>query len=222
MNVAEEKRVRELLDGLPIQEWGCADLSRLGDSAPARFPKALVILRSYYPDRPAPPLEDYDEAEFHERNAAAEESLLRSCSVVEGLLDELGIEYFRPSGQDEDTLSACVQSKTAATLAGLGFVGRNAMLVSTRLGPLVGLASILVSRGPEAGTPVTSSECFDCGLCVAVCPARAITGGIWSPGCGRERLLDAFSCNSWRVAHRKLIGRKHACAICAFACPAGR
>ena len=69
--------------------------------------------------------------------------------------------------------------KTVATRAGLGWIGRNALLVTREFGPALRFSSILTDAPLEAAKPVDESSCGDCGECVRYCPrgrSRARSG----------------------------------------------
>jgi len=214
--------IKTLLDGLGLAAWGVADLSVLGESGPWGYGSALVLVAPLFTGAEAPTLESYDEESYHAAELEADRGLKGAVTELCALLDSLGIPNVGISGQDECSLSACFQQKTAATLAGLGWVGKNDMLVSPAFGPSLEMATVLVAERMTAGKPVTGSRCGRCRLCVDACPSGALKSGTWSPGCGRDELIDAFECDRWRRSHIPVLGRKHACAMCAVACPVGR
>jgi len=63
--------------------------------------------------------------------------------------------------------------KQVASLAGLGWLGRNNLLVNKRLGSQFRLVTILTDMPLRAYRPV-KEDCGACKLCIAVCPAQAI------------------------------------------------
>lgn len=120
---------------------------------------------------------------------------------------------------DDRTLSMPVQHKTIATRAGLGWVGKSALLITKQYGPAIRLSSVLTDAEFTTGEPVDASGCGDCRCCVDCCPAGAIVGGHWSVGAARESIYDAFAC---RDIARRLAGRHGIdatiCGICINAC----
>lgn len=221
VGMKERDEIATLLDGLPVERWGVADLGRLGGCAPHGYGVALVLVAALFPSDPPPGPGCYEEVAYHAAEIAAAGVLDSSVAALVGLLDDLGIESFHVQGQDESSLSACFQQKTAATLAGLGWIGRNSMLVCDGPGPRLEMATVLAARGPAAGEPVTESRCSGCTLCIEACPVGAIKGGTWYPGVGRDALIDAFACDRWRRSHIPALSRKSACWLCAVACPVG-
>ncbi len=70
--------------------------------------------------------------------------------------------------------------KTVATRAGLGWIGKCALLVTRQFGSAVRLTSFLTDAELECAVPVTQSACRGCTLCVDTCPAGAVSGRQWS------------------------------------------
>ena len=58
-------------------------------------------------------------------------------------------------------------------LAGLGWIGRNNLLVNEKLGSQFRLVSILTNMPLTVDSPC-EKDCGECGLCVKMCPAGAI------------------------------------------------
>lgn len=58
-------------------------------------------------------------------------------------------------------------------LAGLGWIGRNNLLVNEKLGSQFRLASVLTNLPLKADQP-SGKDCGACRLCVKICPAQAI------------------------------------------------
>jgi len=111
--------------------------------------------------------------------------------------------------------------KKAAVLSGLGWIGKNALLVTPEFGPRVRLATVLVGAKLPAGKPVTKSKCGDCEICVVSCPVKAIKGKNWKPGMPRHELLDSKRCKQMMIRKEKKLKNDYACAICWFVCPHG-
>jgi ribosomal protein S18 acetylase RimI-like enzyme len=154
---------------------------------------------------------------------------------VNRLLTELGqrvVEILAEAGKqaravepttahlDERTLSMPIQHKTIATRAGLGWIGKSALLITKEYGPAVRLSSVLTDAEFTTGDPVDASGCGDCHCCVDCCPAGAIAGCHWRVGALRETLYNAFACRDCAVG---LAGQQGIdatiCGICVNACP---
>ena len=66
--------------------------------------------------------------------------------------------------------------KTAAVLAGLGFVGKSGLFLSEEYGSRVRLATVLTDMPLKANKPIVENGCGSCTACQKACPAGAIYG----------------------------------------------
>jgi epoxyqueuosine reductase QueG len=121
-----------------------------------------------------------------------------------------------------NTLTALFQHKTAAVRAGLGYIGKNALFISSEFGPRVRLVTVLTNYKFETTNHVAVCECKSCRLCVEACPAMAIKGAMPCDGISRDELIDARACSEYMNKHFKNIGRGSVCGICVSVCPAGQ
>lgn len=113
------------------------------------------------------------------------------------------------------------QHRTAATNAGLGWIGRNNCLVTEEFGPRVRLGTILTNMSMEHDQPILESMCGECSICVTKCPSIALTGEKWIRGLERSRMVDAKVCSKHMSREYKHIGRGVVCGICVKSCPKG-
>lgn len=87
-----------------------------------------------------------------------------------------------------------IPHKTVAVRAGLGWIGKNNLLVTQKFGSAVRLSSLLTDAPLVHDKSVTISYCGNCNLCVRQCPAHALEGTLWTPGIAREQLVDIRTC----------------------------
>lgn len=111
--------------------------------------------------------------------------------------------------------------KTAATRAGLGWIGKSGCLITHEFGPRVRLGTLLTNMELSYDEPVIESQCGSCKICVSKCPALALMGENWYPGINRESLIDPEACSNHMSNHYKHIGRGAVCGICVKNCPRG-
>ena len=111
--------------------------------------------------------------------------------------------------------------KTVATRAGLGWIGRNALLVTREYGPALRFSSILTDAPIDAAKPVDESSCGECGECVRHCPAGAIKGEQWQAGLSRECLVDVGACGQTmkRLCRERFGIEATICGKCIEVCP---
>ena len=108
--------------------------------------------------------------------------------------------------------------KTAATQAGLGWIGKTALFVSNEFGPAVRLATVFTDLPLPVGTPILEGRCGDCRACVDACPAACGRDVRWRAGMPLSRLFDAGACRH-HLAVTYGDGPETVCGICIAACP---
>lgn len=111
--------------------------------------------------------------------------------------------------------------KTAATRAGLGWIGRHCQLITREFGSWVRLGTVFTDMALPCGSPVNRSYCGHCTRCVDACPANALIGNAWQPGLPREEILDVHACDRWKKDHYFQYHNGHNCGICSAVCPYG-
>lgn len=168
--------------------------------------------------------ETYTEQAFEDGIQSARVRLEGILVRVEDLLREFGIRYCIPpvAQRNETELLAPFSFKYAATRAGIGWIGKNDVVITERYGPRVRLSAVLIDAPFDCGMPVTQSRCpEDCRLCVEACPCKALKNVRWDPAKLREEIIDYHRCNRMRSAFIPKLGRKNACGLCLAACPFG-
>ena len=123
---------------------------------------------------------------------------------------------------DPETIRGDFPHKTAATRAGIGWIGRHCQLVTRPFGPWIRLGTVFTDMPLPCGTPITRSFCGTCTRCVDACPAGALTGATWTPGRPRHEILDAPACDHYKKTHFAQFHGGHNCGICTSVCPYGR
>ncbi len=111
--------------------------------------------------------------------------------------------------------------KTAATRAGLGWIGRHCQLITRKYGPWLRLGTVFTVMELPFSTPIEKSFCGNCTICVDACPANALKGAAWYPGLEREEILDVNACDRWKKEHYFQFHKGHNCGICSAVCPYG-
>lgn len=127
----------------------------------------------------------------------------------------------RPFVADEEQAAGCISLRHAAELAGLGRIGRNALLVTPEHGPRVQLGAILTDARLPASPLLATHPCHGCNLCITHCPAGALQEPT-SPDAYHP--VDQERCLAYRRVHggHSPLGYQHACGICRAVCPVGR
>lgn len=112
-------------------------------------------------------------------------------------------------------------TKAAARAAGLGWIGKNMLLINPRFGGRVRYAVILTDAPLVPDQPMPF-RCGNCTKCVEVCPAQAIKGASWEEyPADRDTALYFERCVSKLkddFATRPDIGYP-VCGVCIKVCP---
>jgi epoxyqueuosine reductase len=138
---------------------------------------------------------------------------------LRGKLDELG----RRLGAEYRVLVDANQhvDREAAARSGVGFYGKNTMLITRRHGSWVVLGTLVTTAELEETQPL-ALDCGSCRLCIDACP----TGALDDPG-----TVDANRCLSYWTqskhsipeAYRVELGEQvYGCDICQDVCPWNR
>lgn len=121
----------------------------------------------------------------------------------------------------DDDLSTALPHKTVATRAGLGWIGKNALLVTKEYGSAIRLCSVLTDMPLITNEPINESRCGNCRSCEVSCPAKAIKGSLWDVNVKREDLIDPFTCRKKaRALLKEKVGVEMSlCGKCIEVCP---
>ena len=216
LHVLDRHAIGQILRTKEVDAWGVAANDPRLPLAPD-YPTAISILMRLDPlvvrGLRHGPTQDYQQ-EYLRVNVALDDA-------TETLVDVLKVH-----GNTAERVQATMDGangdrpfphKTAATQAGLGWIGKTALFVSPEFGPAVRLATVFTDLELPAGEPVVQSLCGGCRDCVDACPAGCGRDVLWQPGMARELLFDAGACRH----HMSLFTGVDAeiCGICIAACP---
>ena len=133
------------------------------------------------------------------------------------LLQKNGYRYMPvAASQSINGYQGLFSHKTAARLAGLGSIGKNALFLHKTFGPRVRLGTLFTNAPLPCGEPLDHSLCSNCNLCVKACPAQALSGEEWHEG---TMTVDAPACSDFMKKKYQHIGRGAVCGICVRVCP---
>ena len=137
---------------------------------------------------------------------------------------EYKVKYYIPpvAQNNEIDLTAPFSFKFAAVNAGLGWIGKNDVVITEKYGPRVRLSVILINEKFVYGNKILKSNCPEnCKKCVDVCPHKALHDEQWNINSLRSDIIDYQLCNEKRSIYIKTHGRKNACGLCMAVCPFG-
>lgn len=106
---------------------------------------------------------------------------------------EHGIE--KRKEYDEKTKTSILPHKKIAVFSGLGWIGKNNLLITEKYGAALSLCSVLTNMPLDIKkAEIISGKCGNCNLCIKVCPVQAIYGKKWTPGVNRDEIVDVYKC----------------------------
>jgi epoxyqueuosine reductase len=174
----------------------------------------VVVLDNYYHpdrerDREAPRIAKYARGEDYHRVTGSRLSLLAD------FLQEQGAQVTRTFAD-----AGPVPERELAQRAGLGWIGKNTMLVTPGSGSFFFIGSIFTDLALAIDLPFEMDRCGSCTRCLDACP----TGAFVAP-----RVLDATRCISYLTIEQKgpipdelaerFEGYAFGCDICNDVCP---
>jgi epoxyqueuosine reductase len=127
--------------------------------------------------------------------------------------------------EPEATGKICVDSspileKAWAKEAGLGWIGKNSIVINKEIGSFIFLGEILLNVELSYDKPFSGDFCGNCNLCLKACPTNAIN---------INKTIDANKCISWLTVENKndipesIISKMNrsifGCDICQDICP---
>ncbi|SFR52564.1 epoxyqueuosine reductase [Marinobacter daqiaonensis] len=216
-----------------LQQWLEAgmqgQMTWMGDHGDKRYnPTSLVpgterviSLRMDYlpaPDSPAEVLQDREKAYISRYTLGRDYHKLirkRLSQLAKRIDEELEGHHYRAF-----TDSAPVMERALAQRAGLGWIGKNTMLLAPTVGSFFFLGEIFTSAPLPETAPFEKEHCGSCSACLDRCPTDAFVG---------PHVLDARKCISYLTIElkgsipeelRPLMGnRVFGCDDCQLVCP---
>ncbi|WP_167955309.1 4Fe-4S dicluster domain-containing protein [Anaerosporobacter faecicola] len=98
---------------------------------------------------------------------------------------------------DVATKTSYLPHKKIAILSGIGWIGKNNLLITERYGSALCMCSILTDLPLKTDKKeIMMPKCGDCNLCVKVCPAQVLHGITWNVGVSRDKIVNVYQCET--------------------------
>lgn len=179
----------------------------------------IVTLLNYYPSQfqnpnvPKIAKYAYSKIDYH---AIIKEKLFL---LENKIIAKYGEACFNKNQQHRFVDSAPVLERRWAERAGLGWIGRNKMLINPMLGSFCFIGILMINAELDYDEPI-QNRCGTCRKCLDACPTNALT---------KEKGLDSRKCISYQTIEKKgkipedirpkLSGYIYGCDICNDVCP---
>lgn len=106
-----------------------------------------------------------------------------------GLMKENAFDYY--------TKTSVLPHKTIAILAGLGWIGKNNLLITPEYGAAQCLGSVLTDAPLYVDCHAPNpSKCGKCTVCVNTCHKKALKGRDWNRFISRDDIINVSECNT--------------------------
>jgi len=188
-----------------------------------RYPRAISIALAIPADvvrgiKDAPTAAYFDQ--YHALNNRLDELAVRCAEYIENA----GYRAYPQTvaaTKEYGIFRTIMPHKTVALRAGLGWIGKSALLVTEQYGSAVRLTSVLTDAPIECGSAMTNPRCGGCMICTNACPGKAISGQIWDIGKGRDEYFDAAACRkkAREISAASLGKTITLCGKCIEVCP---
>jgi ferredoxin len=220
-------RIEDRLRAMALQEgathFGIADMTRAREVWPESFEECGPLLTGISIGiRRDDDLLDGLPMTDHE--ARVDHYLVRirgALAIGDKIVDELTAEGYRAHRLSHPPrIKPTGLFKLTARLAGLGWIGKNRLLVTPDAGPRLSLAAVLTDAPlqPTATEPMPDG-CGECTLCIEACPVGAYS----TEHFGETDSMEGFD-TELCAANRGTInpGVWGLCGLCVQICPLGR
>lgn len=178
--------------------------------------RAVVVTRNYYSEDP-PPAPGTGRVARYARGKDYHRALRRPLTQLAAYVRSLG-------GADTLAKAYCdagpVPERELAQRAGIGWIGKNTMLIDPGAGSFFFLAVILTNLDVALDLPFEADRCGSCRRCLDACPTGAFAA---------ERVLDSRRCIAYlTIEHRGPLDATAAtmlgewvfgCDVCQEVCP---
>ena len=214
-----EDKIQRIFAGYPDTLYGFTGISY---SPYADKNKSALVFAVPYGGQLT--IKNYTEEKFEKGIQDARRVLEEILARIEEALSDEEVPYYVPpvAQSSEEELVAPFSFKYAAVQAGLGWIGKNDVVITEKYGPRVRLSAVLMDHVFPYGSAITESRCPDqCDKCVKICPYHALRNVRWDINKLRNEIIDYQLCNQKRSLSIEKLGRKNACGLCLAVCPFG-
>ena len=219
-----DRKLKEELSRLGADIVGYGSLDELPAGVRAGFSAGICVAVAY-PKEVIRGIAKLPTLEYREWYDRLNERLDMIVTRGAGLLRDMGYgavaqtrEYV---GNGEKTDNTLLPHKTVATRAGIGWIGKCALLVTEKYGSAIRLSSIMTDAPLVMAERVNKSKCGDCMVCADACPGNAVSGKLWEVGVYRDEFFDPVKCRRTARERAKagFNGEITICGKCIEICP---
>lgn len=190
------------------------DISHLSETQNRQFPNAVVfalpLTAGYIKEVCDTP--NYVQARIDDNYNFDDDEYLITENKTHELADhiatyitEKGYKAFSQSDQnlivegkfDESHKQSLLPNKTIALLGGLGWIGKNNLLITSEYGAAQCLGTVLTDAPLETVLcEPLYPKCGKCIACVNICERKVLKGKTWNSYTPRDEIVDVYGCST--------------------------
>lgn len=190
------------------------DLSHLSERQNRQFPHAVVFALPLPPGyiKEVGDTPDYVQARIDDNFNFDDEEYLLTENKTHELADHMaayitGKGYKAFSQSDESLIAegkfdaahkqSLLPNKTIAILGGLGWIGKNNLLITPEYGAAQCLGTVLTDAPLETVLcEPLSPKCGNCMTCANICERKVLKGKTWTRYTSRDEIVDVYGCST--------------------------
>jgi len=213
--------IREMLHACGADLVGFADIA---DVEQTDYPKAIAV-GIKLPVSVVRDIENGPTAAYHEAYHDTNHRLDELVTFAESYLYGQGYGAYALSRKNAPISSdnrVPIPHKTIAYRAGLGWIGKNNLIITPEFGGAVRISSVLTDAPLDTCRSPIPARCGSCKICTQACPAGAIIGNAWHVGMDRDDMFRMRDCEAManRLSFENFgVPDAGICGICFARCP---
>ena len=175
----------------------------------------ISVLLNYFPEKNLNPESHYKISKYalgKDYHYVIKDKLRLLMDFINDLIPETPMRAF--------TDSAPILDKSWAIKAGLGWMGKNTLLINKQLGSFFFIGEIIIGLDLEADTPLYTEYCGTCTKCIDACPTDALMNPYKMDA---SRCISYLNIESKSEIPNELIPKLNnwifGCDICQDVCP---
>ena len=195
----------------------------MGDPSSLGF-RSAISLATEIPEDAVRSAKDAPSISLREAYKQNNKCLKQASAAIAALIQEAGFQarLVDPAARvDAERLLGPISHKAVALRAGMGWIGKNGLLITERFGPRVRIGTVLTDIPVAGQDKVLQNKCGDCTACIEQCPTRSLKSSSFEERpSNRDEVIDWAKCGRYEAA---LIGDgskpEKACGRCIVNCP---
>lgn len=181
------------------------DASQLSNAQNRGLPNAVLIGISINPEYIKMVFESPNYVPTHEDEYVQTEN--KAGEIADTLAQLLTNKGYKAISQSDsgllaenvfnfETKESVLPHKTVALLSGIGWIGKNNLLITPEYGAAQCLGTVLTDAPLETVLHEPSTpKCDNCSICCDICDKKVLKGKTWATTVSRDEIVDVYGCS---------------------------